>query len=419
MSQLSPKKVTSTTHIRWSLIALLQTSNGLSSLGNSMVWLALPWLVLDYTGSVAAAGITVAIASAPGTLAAPLAGWAVDRFGRRTVSIGADIFSALAVIGIPVAALADQLSIGVIIGLAIMGAVFDPAGYTGRKSLIVDVAREARFNTDRLNGIHEGTFALGLAIGPLVAAGSIAMIGPVATFWIPALAFVLAALMIALLRVSDAGQQARADAIAEGIIAQGFWSTIGLGFAIVWRDRLLRAMTIALFVLSAIYLPTEAVILPAYFENLSSPWGLGLVLAAMAAGSIVGSFAYSWISSRWSRLVIARTALLGVSLAVIAMALLPPLPLLITAGLMVGLFWGPIAPLINTLVQLRVAPDAQGRVFGLQLSLFYAAPPLGMLISAVAIEAIGLSTTYLIAAGFLALTSLVVAFARPMKAIDH
>ncbi len=97
-----------------------------------------------------------------------------------------------------------------------IGAVFDPAGYTGRKALIADVAREANFDTDRLNGIHEGIFALGFAVGPLVAAGSIAMFGPIATFWLPGIAFILAAGMIALLRVSDAGQQARADAIASG-----------------------------------------------------------------------------------------------------------------------------------------------------------------------------------------------------------
>ena len=384
-----------------------------------MVWLALPWLVLEFTGSVAAAGITVAVSSAPGALAAPLAGWAVDRFGRRTVSIVADLLSAIAGVGIPIAAAIDRLSLGVIIGLAVLGATFDPAGYTGRKALIVDVARESRFNTDRLNGIHEGIFALGFAVGPLVAAGSIALFGPIATFWLPGIAFILAAGMIALLRVSDAGQQARADAIASGETLGGFWATIGLGFAIVWRDRLLRAMTVALLVLSAIYLPTETVILPAYFESLSSPWGLGFVLAAMSAGGVLGGFAYGWLTARLSRLVIARTALFGVCIAVLVMALLPPLPMLIAAGFALGLFWGPMAPLINTLVQRRVAPDAQGRVFGLQLSLFYAAPPIGMLLSGLAIESYGLAATYLIAAGLLALTALLVGFARTIHDINN
>ncbi len=178
-------------------------------------------------------------------------------------------------------------------------------------------------------------------------------------------------------------------------------------------------MTVALLVLSAIYLPTETVILPAYFESLSSPWGLGFVLAAMSAGGVLGGFAYGWLTARLSRLVIARTALFGVCIAVLVMALLPPLPMLIAAGFALGLFWGPMAPLINTLVQRRVAPDAQGRVFGLQLSLFYAAPPIGMLLSGLAIESYGLPATYLIAAGLLALTALLVGFARTIHDINN
>jgi MFS family permease len=403
---------------RWSLILWLQASNGLSSLGNSMIWLALPWLVLQYTGSVAAAGLTVAVSSAPGALAAPLAGWAVDRFGRRVVSIFADLLSAISVIGIPIAATVGQLSLGVIIGLAVLGAVFDPAGYTGRKALIVDVAREARYDTDKLNGIHEGVFALGFALGPLIAAGAIATIGPVNTFWLPAVAFVLAAALIAGLRVSDAGQQARADAAKAGEAPSSFWSTVTIGITVVWRDRLLRAMTLALLVLSAVYLPTETVILPAYFEDMNNPWALGAVLAAMSAGGILGGFTYGWIASRWRRIVIARVGLFGVTIAVFLMALLPPTLFLIAAGFALGLFWGPMMPLINTLVQRRVAPDAQGRVFGLQLSLFYAAPPLGMLLSGIAIESVGLPITYLVVAAALAVTSIGVSFAPPIYAID-
>ena len=106
------------------------------------------------------------------------------------------------------------------------------------------------------------------------------------------------------------------------------------------------------------------------------------------------------------------------TIAVFLMALLPPTLFLIAAGFALGLFWGPMMPLINTLVQRRVAPDAQGRVFGLQLSLFYAAPPLGMLLSGIAIESVGLPITYLVVAAALAVTSIGVSFAPPIYAID-
>jgi hypothetical protein len=39
------------------------------------------------------------------------------------------------------------------------------------------------------------------------------------------------------------------------------------------------------------------------------------------------------------------------------MALLPPLPLLATAAFFLGFFWGPLNPLITTLIQQRVPVD--------------------------------------------------------------
>ena len=46
-------------------------------------------------------------------------------------------------------------------------------------------------------------------------------------------------------------------------------------------------------------------------------------------------------------------------------------------------------PLLNSLVQTRVPAHVQGRVYGVQTALFYAAPPLGLLLAGIAVEAWG------------------------------
>ena len=79
--------------IHWGPVALLQVPNLLSGMSNGVVTIAIPWLVLDITDSVAAAGLVVAISALPGILAAPLSGWAVDHFGRRIVSIISDLLA--------------------------------------------------------------------------------------------------------------------------------------------------------------------------------------------------------------------------------------------------------------------------------------------------------------------------------------
>ena len=83
-------------------VLFLEAANLTSGLGNAVVMLAFPWLVLQETGSAAAAGAVAAISALPALLAAPLTGWLVDRLGRKPVAIGADVVSALSVAAVPI-----------------------------------------------------------------------------------------------------------------------------------------------------------------------------------------------------------------------------------------------------------------------------------------------------------------------------
>ena len=144
---------------RWKPIVLLEVANGASGVANAIVMIVIPWLVLQRTGSAAYAGLVVAAASLPGIAVAPLVGAAVDRFGRRVVSIVSDALSALSVAAFPLVALTQELTLTWILALAVLGATFDPAGYTARKALLPDVSTASRYPLDRLNGLHEGISA--------------------------------------------------------------------------------------------------------------------------------------------------------------------------------------------------------------------------------------------------------------------
>ncbi|MGA0945372.1 MAG: MFS transporter [Candidatus Nanopelagicales bacterium] len=407
-----------TTRIKWTPIALLETTNLLSGMSNGVVTIAIPWLVLQRTGSVTAAGLVAALSALPGIIASPLAGWAVDHFGRRIVSIVSDVLSAISVAAIPLVAMVTDLNLAIILALAMLGAVFDPAGYTARRALIPDVAEASGMEVPRLNGLHEGIFGLGWIVGPLVGSLLIAALGDTAAFWVPFALFVFAAILIGLLRVSDAGQIAKAERAEAGIAPLTAWQNASLGAKLIWRDHTLRAMTIAVMVLAAIYLPTETVLLPAYFTALDSPESLGFILAALAAGSVIGSFAYGWLNQRMTRRHIVYAALIGTSLTYIPMALLPPIGVFVTFAFLCGLTWGPMQPLLTTIVQVRVEPDAQGRVFGIHTPTFNVAPPAAMLLAGVAAENFGVEAVMLTIAGLLVITALGVLRVRSLKDID-
>ena len=374
--------------------------------------ITIPWLILERTDSPAFAGLVAAISALPGIFISPIGGWMVDKLGRRAVSIGADLLSALSVSAFPIAAITFGLSNSTILAIAVFGAIFDPAGYTARKTLLADVAKASDIDLDQLNGIHEGFMGMSWIFGPAFGAALIASVGSVNSFWVPAGLFLIAALSIAFLRVGNMGKDSQklANKMGEKTDAR-----VRAGLQTLWNDKLLRTLSIAVLVLAGVYLPTEAVILPTYFENIQNPTGLGLVISSLAAGSAIGAFGYGWISTRVVRKNLVRLILLGSALSMIPMAFLPPLPLLMAAGFFLGLAWGPFNPLISSLVQQRVPAHLHGRVFGVQTAVFYAAPPLGMLLSGLSDENYGVNFTYVVIAGVLSVTSILALLTKSLR----
>jgi MFS family permease len=399
-------------------VILLEAANLASGVGNAIVMLSIPWLVLEKTGSAASAGLVAAVSALPALLVAPFVGWLVDRFGRRPVSVISDVLSALAVASIPLMAMVGDLTYPTIMALAVLGATFDPAGYTARRSILPDAAEAADRPVDTLNGIHEGIFAIGWTVGPVAGAALIAAVGAAQSFWAPFVLFLIASACVAAMRVGDAGQRARAEAGADGRADRG-WTSWTRGFTALWRDRPLRLVTIAVVILAAIYMPTEAVLLPTYFERLGEPGSLGIVISALSLGAMIGAFGYGWLARRLRLATIARLVLAGVALSIVPMALLPPLPVLAAAGFFLGLSWGPADPMMSTLVQTRIPPDEQGRVYGVQMSLFYAAPPIAMLIIGGVVEQLGLPTAYLALALLLAVFSVAALLSPRIRELDR
>ena len=394
-------------------LVLLEGANAASGLGNGLVMVVIPWLVLEQSDSATAAGVVAALSTFFAIFVIPLVGVAVDRFGRRLVSVIADIASGVSVLAFPLMAATDTLSLPLITLVAVIGALIDPAGYTARKALIEDTAHAARMRVESLNGIHEAIFALGWTAGPALGAVLIATVGTTNAFWVAAVLFVAAAVFVAVMRIPS---KAAPEAGEEPL---GGWRGLLLGITTVWSDRVLRTITIAVMVLAGVYLPTESVVLPVHFESLNTPQSLGLVISALAGGSVIGSLLYGPLSARVERSTIARIALIGTAIGIVPMALLPGLPIMVTFAFILGLSWGPMQPLLNTLVQVRVPNDVQGRVFAVQLSAFYVFPPIAMLLVGVGTDQLGVEPVYLALAALLVVTSLITVFLRVMPQLNE
>jgi predicted MFS family arabinose efflux permease len=267
-----------------------------------------------------------------------------------------------------------------------------------------------------LNGIHEGIFMAGWVIGPVLGAVAIASVGAVGAMWFAAAAFVLAAAAVWLLRVRDRVPVSQPEEADEGgNLLRDSWS----GVRMLVRDKAVWAITVAVAVLSLAYMPTETVLLPVYFEDLGQPAAFGIILSAMAGGAMIGAFGYGRIAPHFSRRGLALTCMTGACVAYVPIAFLPPLWLFVAAGFLLGFAWGPMEPLLNTLIQSRFPPDHHGRIYGVQLSLFYAAPPLGEIAAGAGVELLGVQPVFAILAIALLATALTIIFLPALRGLDR
>lgn len=390
----------------------LQLASITSVISGSMVFIAIPWVALELTGSAGTAGFVVAMTAIPALLMAPIIGSIIDRFGRRFVAIRAELFTALTVLLIPIISGIWELTVAALIAVGVFRAIFSPGGSTSRKSLVPDTAAPANMSLDRANSIHEGLFATGFAIGPALATLLIAQIGSANTFLVVAFFGVVSSIFATMIRVHE--QHEENDETEK----EPFFKYALQGFKVLAQNPGVMVMMAAVMALAIIYLPTEMVVLPAYYSLLEDPEGLGLAISVGAAASIVGALGFEQIHKRLSFANILRVGILGIGLAMIPMSQLPSQFWMVFFFGVLGLAWGPLLPLLNTVIQEKIPANKRGRVFALEMTIWQAGPLLTMVAVGLAVDGFGVGPVYMVLAAGVVLAGLLVSFNKYIKQLN-
>jgi H+ antiporter protein len=373
-------------------VFLLLFATLVAAAGNGISIIAFPWLVLQRNGSALEASIVAGAASLPLLFSTLLAGTAVDFFGRKRISIISDVMSGLTVVAVPVVALmfgASAVNVVVLAALAALGALFDPAGMTARESMLPEAAGHAGWTLDRTNGLYEATFNVAYLAGPGIGGLLIATIGGIETMWVTAATFVLSIVAVAVVRLDGAGPPTEQDR------PDGMWSGMTEGLKFVWNLKVLRTLALIDLAMNGLYLPMEGVLFPKYFADRNEPAQLGMALVAMSVGGLVGALAYPLVIRHLSRRTTLLVATLTLGAATAVIALLPPTAVILALCALIGLVYGPIAPIYNYVMQTKSPPQLRGRVVGVMTSLAYAAGPLGFMLAGPLADAFGLPATFL------------------------
>jgi MFS family permease len=384
------------------LFALL-AANGISMVGNVLAMIAVPWFVLQTTGSASYTGLTATFTALPAIIAAFFGGTLVDRTGYKRMSIISDVMSCVTVALIPLLyqLLGAHFAFWQLLVLVFMGALLDAPGSTARLSLLPDVTRLARMPLERVNSAVQAIGRGSNLLGAPLAGFLIALMGASHVLWLNAASFAISALMIAALVPSP-----HAAPLAEKK-QSSYLEDLKEGLRFIWRDPLIFAIVATIMVTNFLDAPLFAVIMPVYVkQTFGSAVNLGLIIAGFGAGAMLGTIIFGAIGHRLPRRMTFALSFIIVGLQFFFLATLPPLIFIILAFALLGLASGPLNPIIMTVVQERVPAEMRGRVFGTMTAGAYLAVPLGMLLSGYMLEWKGVRTTLLVQAGIYLITTL-------------
>ncbi|POX49546.1 MFS transporter [Streptomyces sp. Ru71] len=359
----------------WTVSRVLRDGNArlyltgvvVSGFGTSALWLASGVWVKDLTGSDGLAALCLLAMWAP-TLAGPALGTLADRVRRKPLLIGGNLLlAALLPALLWVGSAADVwLVLAVLLVYGATGVVHD-AAESALVAAAVDPALLGDFNGLRMTAT-EGMKLL----APLAGAGLYTVYGGPAVALLDAGTFVLAALVYARLRVTEARPERRDVGTAEG--ARALWAHPGLRPLVVAGGT---TMFFAGLNGAQVYAVVDALGRPASYAGvLAAVQGAGSVVAGLLSGAAL------------RRLGERRFAGYGIALTAVAVALraVPDqaVALVCSAAIGAGLPCALIAAL--TAVQRQVPGPLLGRAVATANTLLFTPNVAGLALGAALVE---------------------------------
>jgi MFS family permease len=352
--------------------------SAVSLLGDQFYLVALPWVVLQITGSAVAMGTILMTAAIPRAILMLMGGALTDRTSPRRILLGTAAARTVCVGAIGVLLWFHLLETWHLYVLGFAFGVADafsmPAASAFMPSLV------AREQLVQANSVFQTTAQLTTIVGPAPAGLVIRSLGAAWAFILDAVSFLF---VIAALWTLPDPPQAAARARSP------LWQSVLEGIAYVRRDTALASLMLLAAMLNVCISGPLSVGL-AYMAKtkFGSPAAYGFVVSSLAAGGLAGALLASvWKIKRRGPFLLGASAVIGLS--VCSLGFLGNLGLVAAVLALMAVSATITNIQLSSWVQGRVEPAVRGRV-----------------LSVLMLAAVGLMPLSLAGAGFLAAWSL-------------
>lgn len=357
MGQAGIERVTFGAVLRVVEFRALWAAEAQSMIGDQLARVALSILVFDRTGSPSLSALVYALTFLPAIVGAAVLSGLADRMPRRSLMIGCDLIRAVLLAAMAWHATPLPVVCGLLVASVLVGQPFTAA----QVAILPDILDGEAYVVG--SGLRMATDQICQLAGFAGGGVAIAVIGARGALAVDAVTFVLSALVIALFvrhrpSVADSTGGVRVPRVAV-------WANIRTAGTVVLGNRRLRIL-LGLGWLAGLHVVPEGVAVPYAADLGRGPVAVGVLIAALPAGSAIGALLLVRIPARL-RMRLIGPAAVGAALPMIACVNHPGLAVSIALWALTGMFAAYQVPAAASFV--RSVPDRnRGQVIGLVAS---------------------------------------------------
>jgi len=355
------------------------SGQAVSLFGSSLVSFALVWHMTVTTGSAIVLTTATIVTYLPSILITPFLGVVVDRWNRRLVMILADGLTALFTLLLTLLFLGGVVEIWHIYILLFVRSVTSDLHYVAMRSATALMVPEK--DLTRVAGYNRSLQGLMNIAGPPIGALFLAIMPISSVLFIDVFTALAAILPLLIILIPEPDKQKSLEEAGTKItVLQDFLA--GFRYVLSWKG--LMAMTVISLLTNFLAMPVISLtplLITEHFKG--GAMELGWIESAIGIGVILGGIILGAWGGFKNRI---HTTLVGgivAALSILIVAFAPSKALLIgvTGFFMLGIALPFLDGPLDVILQSKVSPEMQGRVFSFLMSAGKLALPLGLFVS--------------------------------------
>jgi MFS family permease len=377
----------------------------ISLLGDQFYFVALPWLVLQQTGSAVAMGAIMMAGAIPRALLMLIGGAVSDRMSARKIMMSTATARTICVTVIGVLVWLRILRTWELYALAFFFGVADAFAAPAQTAYMPSLVKREQMVA--ASSVSQSTAQMTMIVGPVPAGFVIKTLGVAWAFFLDAISFLF--IIGALWKLPDPpkSQTARKPMV----------HSIREGIAYVRKDVPLRSLMLLVMILNfCVAGPVPIGLAYLTKTRFGSPADYGIVISAIAAGSLLGALlAGVWKIRRRGMMILLVSLVLGVCLG--SIGLLGRVWSIAGALLIMGAAAGLVNVHIGAWAMQRIDTAVRGRVASVLMLGSVGIAPISLAVAGFLV-AWSLKLMFLLAGGLMVLAAAGAAFQKPVREIE-